>query len=499
MLERPAALYEINTRVVLGERARSLGRPASLDDLTDEFLDGVKADGFDWVWLLGVWQTGPAGRRISREMASWREGFRHGLPDLREEDIVGSPFAIVGYQVDAALGGDLALARVRERLARRGIRLMLDFVPNHTACDHPWVRSHPEYYVAGSTEDLVREPEDYASVVASDGRARVLAHGRDPHAAGWIDTLQLNYRHAGLRAAMSEELRRVAARCDGVRCDMAMLLLPEVIESTWGPRARPADGTAPVLAPFWPPALESVRRLGGDTRFLAEVYWDLEATLQEQGFDFTYDKRLYDRLLSGSARAVGESLLAPLAFQERSLRFLENHDEARAAAALEPQMHRAAAALAYLLPGLRLFHEGQLEGRRVQVSMHLGRRPEEPVDAALRDFYRRLLSCLRRPEARARWRLNEVRPAWPGNGSSESFLSYLWEGGGRGALLVAVNFAPTRGQCFAAVPLEGVRGRVVTFTDLLSEARYLRDGDDLQRRGLFLDLPAWGRHAFEVS
>jgi len=498
MLELPAALYEVNTRVVLGERARSLGRPASLDDLSDEFLDGVRADGFGWVWLLGVWQTGLAGRRISREMAGWREGFRRDLPDLREEDIVGSPFAITGYEVEPALGGDPALARVRERLARRGMRLMLDFVPNHTARDHPWVRSHPEYYIAGSAEDLAREPENYASMAAADGRVRILAHGRDPLSAGWIDTFQLNYRHAALRAAMAEELRRVAARCDGVRCDMAMLLLPEVIERTFGPRARPADGTAPVLAPFWPPTLERVRRVGGDPCFLAEVYWDLEATMLKQGFDFTYDKRLYDRLLGGSAGAVRDSLLAPLDLQEHSLRFLENHDEARAAAALEPEMHRAAATLAYLLPGLRLIHEGQLEGRRVQVSMHLGRRPEEPVDDALREFYRRLLACLRRPEAHGRWRLNEVRPAWPGNGSSDGFLSYLWEGSGGRALLVAVNFAPTRGQCFAAVPLEGIGGRVVAFADLLSEARYLREGDDLKRRGLYLDLPAWGRHAFEV-
>jgi glycosidase len=499
MRERHPMLYEINTRILLGERAHGLGRPATLDDLPDDFLDEVKAHGFDWVWLAGVWQTGPAGRIISRTHQGWRDDFRKALPDLREEDICGSPFAVQAYSVHADFGGDAALARFRARLAQRGVRLMLDFVPNHTACDHPWARDHPEYYVHGTEADLAREPENYSRVRAADGSTHVLAHGSDPYFAGWADTLQLNYRHERLRTAMVGEVRRIASRCDGVRCDMAMLILPDVIERTWGERSRPADGSRPVDALFWPPAIEAVRREHRDFLFMAEIYWDLEGQLQQQGFDVTYDKRLYDRLRSGSARAVRESLRAPLPFQERSAHFLENHDEARAAAAFAPEVHRAAAVVAYLLPGLRLFHEGQLEGRKVQVSMHLGRRPEEPVDVTLRDFYGRLLACLRRPEVHDRWRLGECRPAWPGNGSFDGFITFTWERDAERSLLVAVNFAPTQGQCFAPVPLRGLGHRKVTLADLLSDARYERDGDDLDRRGLYLDLPGWGRHVFEVS
>jgi Alpha amylase, catalytic domain len=488
-------LYEINTRVVLAERARRLGRSATLDDLPDDFLDDVRAKGFTWAWLLGVWQTGAAGRSVSRTRREWREGFRSSLPDLREEDIAGSPFAVQAYSVHADFGGDAALARLRARLARRGLRLMLDFVPNHTACDHPWTQLHPEYYVHGTEADLAREPDNYARV----GAAGVLAHGRDPNLAGWPDTLQLNHRHEGLRKAMLDELRGIASRCDGVRCDMAMLLLPEVIERTWGERSRPADGSRPVGSAFWSLAIEAVRRDHPEFLFMAEVYWDLEEQLQQLGFDFTYDKRLYDRLRSGMAGAVRESLRAPVSFQDRSVRFLENHDEARAATAFAPDAHRAAAVVAYLLPGLRLFHEGQLEGRKVHVSMHLGRRPEEPLDVQLRDFYRRLLACLRRPEARGRWRWSERRPAWPGNESFDGFMTFTWEGEAGRALLVAVNFAPTRGQCFAPVQLPGLGHRQVTLVDLLSDARYERAGDDLETRGLYLDLPGWGRHVFEVS
>ena len=234
----------------------------------------------------------PAGVARNEE---WRRAYAEALPGFTEDDVCGSPFAIGAYTVHKDFGGDAALARLRERFRGRGLRLLLDFAPNHTALDHSWVQSHPEYYVHGSDEDLSREPHNYKRMQTGRGPA-VLAHGRDPYFPGWPDTLQLNYRHSGLRQAMIAELRGIADRCDGVRCDMAMLLLPEVIARTWGGRSRPADGADPVDAPFWPEAIAAVRARRPDFLFLAEVYWDLEWELQQQGFDYTYDKRLYDRL-----------------------------------------------------------------------------------------------------------------------------------------------------------------------------------------------------------
>ena len=188
---RNPSLYQINTRVWLTALARALGRPATLDDIPDAELDSLAGLGFDWIWLLSVWQTGAAGRQVSRNQPEWRREFEATLPDLRDADIAGSGFAITGYAVHADLGGDPALARLRERLRTRGLRLMLDFVPNHTGLDHPWVDDHPDYYVAGSEADLAREPANYTRA-GRDGRL-VLAHGRDPHFPGWPDTLQLDY------------------------------------------------------------------------------------------------------------------------------------------------------------------------------------------------------------------------------------------------------------------------------------------------------------------
>jgi glycosidase len=372
---RYPSLYPVNTRVFLTELARRQGCPVTLDDIPDSDLDRWAELGFDWVWLLSVWRTGEAGRRVSRENAGWRHEFEETLPDLRDEDIAGSGFAITGYTAHPDLGGDAALARLRKRLRARGLKLMLDFVPNHTALDHPWVLDHPEYYVTGTEMDLGRAPRNYTWARRTQGDL-VLAHGRDPHFDGWPDTLQLNYANPATQEAMIGELQRMAKQCDGLRCDMAMLVLPEVFERTWGLAAPP----------FWPVAMARVREKVPGFCFMAEVYWDLEWTMQEQGFDYAYDKRLYDRLRGGSAAPVREHLQSGLDYQDGLARFLENHDEPRAGATFSPERHRAAAVVTFLSPGLRFFHQGQLEGRKKGISPHLVRAPEEPVDAELQAF-----------------------------------------------------------------------------------------------------------------
>ncbi len=493
------SLYEINVRIFLEERARSLGRPATLDDVGDDYLAQLAALGMDVVWLLGVWQTGPAGREVSRTHPGWRREYLALLPDLREEDVAGSPFAVQRYAVHADFGGDEALSRLRERLRRRGLRLLLDFVPNHTALDHAWVEGHPEYYVRGDEADLAHEPFNYRRVATRRGPL-VLAHGRDPYFPGWPDTLQLNYRCEALREAMIGELLRVAGLCDGVRCDMAMLLLPDAIDLTWGEKARPADGTPPAGASFWPEAIARVRRAHPGFLFLAEVYWGREWELQQQGFDYTYDKALYDRLHEQNAEAVRGHLGATLDFQTRSARFLENHDEPRAAAAFPPAVHRAAAAVAFLLPGLRFFHEGQFEGRRQRVSVHLGRRPDEPIDEGLRAFYARLLSCANLPAVRGgNWQLLECRPAWGENSTWRNFLAFAWQGALGERILVTANYSASSGQCYVALPWSELPGRTWRLRDRIGPAHYERAGDDLARRGLYLDLPDWGCHVFEVG
>ena len=483
------SLYQLNTRVWLTALSGSLGRPATLDDISDAELDGLTARGFDWIWLLSVWQTGTAARQVSRENPEWRKEFQETLPELREEDIAGSGFAISSYTVHSSLGGVKALARLRERLRQRGLKLMLDFVPNHMAPDHAWVDEHPDYFVRGSDDDLRNSPHNYRRLKTSHGPL-VLAYGRDPYFAGWPDTLQLNYGNPATQEAMMSELLRIAAQCDGVRCDMAMLVLPEVFERTWGIASQP----------FWPRATARVRAMSPDFVFMAEVYWDLEWILQQQGFDFTYDKRLYDRLREGQARPVREHLQADLDYQKKSARFLENHDEPRAAATFPPDVHQAAAVITFLCPGLRFFHQGQFEGYRKRISPHLARGPLEPVDQGLKHFYDRLLAVLRNPMVRSgQWRLLECVPAWDGNPSSDAFIAYGLQGGEGRRLLACVNYAPHQSQCYVRLPFSDLGGGSWRLRDLLGDACYERDGNDLLSRGLYLDLPPWGHHVFEAD
>ncbi len=486
---RYPSLYQINTRVGLTDLSRKLGRRARLDDIPDAELDRIAEMGFDWVWLLSVWQTGQAGQRVSRGNSEWREEFQHTLPDLCEEDIAGSGFAIAAYTVHRDLGGDEALARLRHRLGERGLCLLLDFVPNHTGLDHRWVEEHPDYYVSGTELDLARAPKNYTWVKAAAGD-RLLAHGRDPYFPGWPDTLQINYGNPAAQEALIADLLKIAGQCDGVRCDMAMLVLPEVFERTWGIK----------MEPFWPKAVAHVREKSPRFRFMAEVYWDLEWTLQQQGFDYTYDKRLYDRLREGHARPVREHFLAGMDYQNKLARFLENHDEPRAAATFSPEVHRAAAVLTFLSPGLRFFHQGQFEGRKKRISPHLVRAPEEPLDESVKNFYGRLLAVLRDPVVReGDWRLLECAPAWEGNWTWDCFVAFAWEGAKEHRFIIAVNYAANRSQCYLRLPFSDLRGRQWRLQDQLGDASYDRNGNDLASAGLYLDMNPWQTQIFCIA
>jgi len=490
-MHRPAypSLYQINTRVWLTGLSKQLGRAATLDDVPDSELDRLAALGFDWVWFLSVWQTGQAGQRVSRTNPEWRKEFQETLPDLREEDIPGSGFAITGYSVSQSLGGDAALARLRERLRNRGLRLMLDFVPNHTGLDHPWVEEHPEYYIRGTEQDMARAPKNFTWVKRQKGDL-LLAHGRDPYFDGWPDTLQLNYGNPATQEAMVGELVRIAGQCDGVRCDMAMLVLPEVFQRTWCIPAKL----------FWPEATRRVREKVSGFCFMAEVYWDMEWTMQQQGFDYAYDKRLYDRLREGHARPVREHFHAGLDYQNKLARFLENHDEPRAAATFPAGQHEAAAVITFLSPGLRFFHAGQFEGRLKRISPHLGRAPDEPVNSSLSQFYKRLLAALRQPAIRqGRWQLLESVPAWDGNGTSDAFIVFGWESDVGERVLACVNYAGHPSQCYVRLPFPDLGGRRWRLRDLLGDTQYERDGNELQSRGLYLDVPAWRHQVFEMK
>jgi hypothetical protein len=245
--------------------------------------------------------------------------------------------------------------------------------------------------------------------------------------------------------------------------------------------------------------IQQVRDKHEDFCFMAEVYWDLEWTMLEQGFDYAYDQRHYDRLREGHGRPVREHLYAGLDYQKKLVRFLENHDEPRGATMFAPRVHKAAAAVTFQSPGLRFFHQGELQGRKKRISPHIVRAPEEPVEEDLQRFYERLLAILRQPIMRdGQWQLLECVPAWEGNWTWDCFLAFAWLGRKGGCCLVTVNYAPNQSQCSVRLPFADLEGSKWRLLDQIEEVTYERDGIDLQSRGLYLDARPWQTSVFAV-
>jgi hypothetical protein len=492
-------LYEINTRVLIGELSLAAGKAITLGTIPESLLQEWERYGIDAVWLMGVWSPGPAGIAIARQDEGLRTAYRNALPDFTDADIGGSPYAIQAYEIPESLGGDRGLALLRERLAGRGIGLILDFVPNHTGCDHAWVRTHPEYYVQGSERDAEERPDIFFRAVTEKGPV-TLAMGRDPAFAGWTDTAQLNVSHRGARRAMIQLLERIAGMCDGVRCDMAMLVLKNVFARTWGERATP-EGEDHAEGEFWEEAICAVRARQPGHLFIAEVYWNMEWDLQQLGFDYTYDKTLFDRLLREGAGSVRDHLRAEMDYQKHSLRFIENHDEHRAASSLTsaPWVYAASTVIA-TIPGMVMFHEGQFEGRRVKLPVQLTRRPREEEAPRMKVFFAHLLNIVASaPFKEGAWRLLMPRPAWHDNYTWGNFLIFWWRHPSAGTRLVVINYAPLSGQCYVDVPLEDVSGTSIELRDLMSEAAYVRDKSGLASKGIYFDIQPYGIHIFEVS
>ncbi len=473
-------VHEVNAQVFLYERQRDHGARRTLADLAEEEIDLLAPPGVDYLWLMGVWTTGPRSLAQARHDPGMRRRYDEVLPGWTYQDVVSSPFAIADYRVSPVLGGDDALAHLRRRLATRGVGLLLDFVPNHVGLDHSWVRERP---------DLIVKPPHGRRDLGFMANHRWLAHGRDPYFPPWVDTAQVDYRSAAARAAMEETLGQILDRCDGVRCDMAMLLLEDVFRETWRDAPPPPD---PARGEFWPPVIARARdraRQGGrSVLFLAEAYWGREFDLQQQGFDYTYDKTLYDRLVHRDHAAVKAHLCADRDFLVRSARFVENHDEPRAASIWHGQETIAATVAAMALPGLRLWFQGQERGLRAHAPVQIRRWPEEPARDDVGLFWRRLLPIL--PHLRGDWTLLDARPP---------LLAWVWDRGREGRWLCVVNLSDLARPFDAPVAIPGLIERTVTLSDLLGDRVTTVPGSDLRSGRTDLLLRPWQASIFALA
>ena len=478
-------IYEINTWPWLTNLTDIYGQNIKLDSIPIELID-QKLTLFDVVWLMGVWERSPIGREIAMNHEGLQEEYRKALKYYNDQDVVGSPYSVYYYHVSSQLGGSDALKSFRADLKDRNLLLILDYVPNHVSIDHLWTLEKSDVFIKGTLEDLMFKPYDFFSVGGT-----VYAHGRDPNFPPWTDTVQINAFSSEARSKAINTLLSIAQQCDGVRCDMAMLMTNSVFSRTWKDKAGPA-----LEKEFWEEIIVAVKNKFPDFKFIAEVYWDMEWELMQQGFDYCYDKKLYDRMLHENAETIRAHLHASWDYQQKLIRFIENHDEQRAVIAFGKEKSKAAAILSLTLPGARLIHEGQMDGYKLKLPVQLGRRQSEEEDQEILEFYLQLLNSL--PEKKMReeiWTMCKVDPT--GDLSNTNLIAFVWQFE-ENYLLIVINFSPYLAKGNIIIGDLDYGSIKWSFTDLLTQKVFVYEGNHLDAHGLFVELPAWNGHIFDL-
>jgi hypothetical protein len=359
-------IYELNTRIFCKENA------CTLEDLPESFFESSEYGMANYIWMMGVWKPSPKSITIAKTHGGLLNEYHKVLPDLKDSDIIGSPYAILEYTPNPLVSESLSKIKIlKKQLEEDGKKLILDFVPNHMALDSVYIDSHPDLFLQKKSPEVCHNSFRHPN-------GRIYFHGRDPYFDGWTDTVQWDFSHPDVKKFHTEILMEIADVCHGVRCDMAMLPVAEIFQRTHGITGQE----------YWKSMISEIKNKYPEFIFIGEVYWNMEYQLQQLGFDYTYDKELYDRLKNKSGREISMHLHADLNYQNKSVRFLENHDEERAALSFgEKSIHMMS--LLNFLPGAILTYEGQSLGLTHKLPVQLGRVPEEPLKSGFSFFYQR--------------------------------------------------------------------------------------------------------------
>jgi hypothetical protein len=483
-------IYEINTLPWLNTLSEIYGHKITLNNIPVELIDQeFVAKQQDAIWLMGVWERSPKSRDLAINNEGLQKEFQKALRYYSTDDVIGSPYAVHYYHVSSLLGGPEALASFRKELNSRGILLILDFVPNHVAVDHLWTLEKSNVFIKGTLDDLIKKPYDYFSL-----GDMVYAHGKDPNFPAWTDTVQINAFSEDARSKALNTLLSIAQQCDGVRCDMAMLMTNDVFSKTWGEKAGD-----PLEKEYWVELIEKVKKKYPNFKFIAEVYWDMERILMQQGFDYCYDKKLYDLLANEDAQKVLEHLKADFRYQSQLLRFIENHDEDRAINVFGKEASKAAAIITLTLPGARLVFEGQTHGHQIKLPVQLKRSPTEEEDIQLIEFYDKLFQIIPGKNYNdAKWSLCTVAPVNSEDKSYKNIIAYQWVLNDE-PLIIVVNYSLNKSKAQIKLDNSKIGSFNCTFFDLLNDAQYTYKAEDLKEFGLYVDLDDWKGHIFKLK
>lgn len=327
-----AVIYELNTRQFTPEGTFAAAA---------EHLDRLEAMGIDIIWLMPI----------------------HPIGEEKRKGELGSPYSVADYRgVNPELGTMEDFRAFLAAAQDRGMRVILDWVANHSAWDHPWVTEHPEWYTRNAAGDIVHPP------------------GTD-----WTDVADLNFDNREMRRAMTDAMRFWVedVGVDGFRADVA--------------HGVPTD--------FWVRAI-------GELREIKPLFMLAEAetpSLHLAGFDMTYGWEFHHLMNDVAAgRRPAAALGRHYAQLERQYRdqdiimnFTSNHDENSWNGHVFERLGEGAQAFAVLtftLPGMPLVYSGQ-EAALDRRLAFFERDPIEWGDYAFEDFYTRLSALKERNPA----------------------------------------------------------------------------------------------------
>jgi hypothetical protein len=486
---RLSQLFEINARVWLYSLQEKFDEKITLSTIPNDFWSEIIESGFNWIWLMGIWRHSPLSQEELMKHPGLVKEIETALPTWKPEDVIGSPYSIVDYEINPLLGNIEDLKLVRRKINEFGGKLLLDFVPNHFGIASKLVITNPEYFISTKTP-----PEDeslYFPLETNNG-SRWIAYGKDPYFPPWIDTFQLNYFNPKTHEYMINVLMKLAGVSDGVRCDMAMLCLNDIFQRTWGYFAQNEHYYELDIPEFWEEAIKTVKNKFSDFKFIAEVYWNLGGRLQQMGFDYTYDKNLYDILESDNPHTIYKYLNRNKTYIEKTVSFIENHDEKRAIEVFGSAKSIAAAIIIGTLPGLSLYHQGQLEGMKVKIPVQLRQKIIEPLDLSIQNAYNRILGFTKLVRDQFNnWTLLSI--------TNPNLLAWKWNNPDlNNFALVVVNYTPSPASGNIHLSLNNVRreNTMIEFNDMFHDEIYIRDTTNLVKFGLYVDLPPFQGHLF---
>ncbi len=490
MIYNPS-LYEINTRVWLRRFDQGVQK-STLADVPNSYWDDFSKKGFDYIWLMGVWKICDSVIEKYCFEEYLVKSYKRALKDWEPKDVVGSPFAVAEYKINPVLGLKRSLLELKSQLNKKGMKLILDFVPNHFSAESPLIKTQPEIFLSVDQEQYKNDP--YTFYQPFPDKQKFFAHGRDPFFPAWQDTVQVNIFDQHARDFLTKTLLELTKVCDGVRCDMAMLVYNNVFQNTWS-GILGKNGFEKPNTEFWKDAISKVKNKRADFIFIAEAYWNLEWDLQQLGFDYTYDKNLTDRLKSTAANEIREHLLAEPDYQKKLLRFIENHDEERAISVLGKEKSKAAAVIISTIQGMRFYYDGQFEGKKIKLPVQLGREPNEQIIEGLPEFYIKLLSITSSEIFKnGKWKLLEPVCSWETNSTFKNILAWKWSLQTEKRIVV-VNYSDKVSTCRLKLDLRGFQEEFI-IVDLLNDRTYTRSAEEAYHTGLYIELKPYHSHIF---